>query len=97
MDYEIHFLKKDCKHAVRVKTTDMSTIDAWKSAILSSGGNRKEVLQIVCLAQVVSLADKHGITSVRWNKAIHLNSWTQQQQSKAESSLVGLNEIDDLI
>lgn len=52
----------------------MMDVDAWKVAIVAEGGSREEALPLVCLAQVKALAARYDVSSVRWNKAIHVKN-----------------------
>ena len=73
-DYEIHYIKSDHKKVRRVRVQQMMDLDAWKLAIIAEGGSREETSPLVCLAQVKTLAAKYDVSSVRCNKAIHVNN-----------------------
>lgn len=73
-DYEIHYIKRGHKNVRRIRAKHMMEVDAWKVAIIAEGGSREETLPLVCLAQVKALAARYDVSSVRWNKAIHVKN-----------------------
>lgn len=74
IDYEIHYIKSNRKKVARIKSEQMTELEAWKYVITCEGGSSKETAQLTSLAHVKTLAAKYCISSVRWNKATNVKS-----------------------